>query len=545
MERADFIAANSLTEHIRREGIKLRRSGQELATNRCPAATHKEDHLCVNVNEREQIFHCHDCKVGGSIIDWLMLETGQTASEVLSAATTPPTAKQQSGANLDAGNANVEAVYDYTDERGNLRYQVVRYRPKTFRQRRPDGKGGWLWELEGVVRVLFKLPAVIASQTVFICEGEKDCNALVTLGYAATTNAGGAGKWLSAYSEYLKGKDVVILPDQDAPGKKHAELILESLADKANSVKIVDLPAKDPAEFIAGFQTTDVAKLELQKLVDGAPHALKPLPIYTITEMEEHYKKFVNSMSSRALYLGKAMPALRSLVPLPLFPGELVLILGDTGVGKSAVAQTIARGAAPLATLFFELELPLDAMYVRFVQMEMNCTHEEVYGDYRSDPNASYATNFHGLRHILTCPESGLTSERIESYIGRSELKFGKPPALVIVDYVGLMKAQGARSRYENTSAAAEALKVIAKRTETVVVVASQVSRPDKEKRSTPEVRLHDAKDSGSLENSAGLVIGCWRADQDRMTLKILKNTKGKSGDTVEVPFDGAKMRIG
>ena len=40
----------------------------------------------------------------------------------------------------------IEATYDYRDEAGRLTYQVVRYPPKDFRQRRPDGSGGWVWE---------------------------------------------------------------------------------------------------------------------------------------------------------------------------------------------------------------------------------------------------------------------------------------------------------------------------------------------------------------------------------------------------------------
>ena len=108
------------------------------------------------------------------------------------------------------------ATYDYTDETGNLLYQVLRYYPKTFKQRRPDGNGGWAWNLNGVARVLYGLPAIKASGTrrVLVAEGEKDCEALKRFGFVATTNSGGAGKWSPEHSEALRGRHV-----GDPPGR--------------------------------------------------------------------------------------------------------------------------------------------------------------------------------------------------------------------------------------------------------------------------------------------------------------------------------------
>ena len=105
------------------------------------------------------------------------------------------------------------ATYDYTDEAGDV-FQVVRFEPKTFRQRKPDGNGGWSWKLGDVRRVLFKLPelieAIAAGHPVFIVEGEKDVLTLNKLGVVATTNAGGAGKWRPEFSEALRGADVIL-----------------------------------------------------------------------------------------------------------------------------------------------------------------------------------------------------------------------------------------------------------------------------------------------------------------------------------------------
>jgi replicative DNA helicase len=115
---------------------------------------------------------------------------------------------------------------------------------------------------------------------------------------------------------------------------------------------------------------------------------------------------------------------------------------------------------------------------------------------------------------------------------------------VVFVDYVGLVRRPGSRSRYEAISDTAEQLKIIARRTNTILIVASQIGRPNDRKQSL-NVRLHDARDSGALENSAGLIIGCCRPAKDEIHLGILKNTKGiTTTEDIICDFDGPKMRI-
>jgi hypothetical protein len=89
--------------------------------------------------------------------------------------------------------------------------------PKSFRQLRPDPDkpGKWLWNLDGITPVLYRLPQVLAAvksgQTIYIVEGEKDADNLHALGLTATCNAMGAGKWRDSYSEALRGASVVII----------------------------------------------------------------------------------------------------------------------------------------------------------------------------------------------------------------------------------------------------------------------------------------------------------------------------------------------
>ena len=173
--------------------------------------------------------------------------------------------------------------------------------------------------------------------------------------------------------------------------------------------------------------------------------------------------------------------------------------------------------------------------------MEVGCLGRDVEAEYKGSKPGLWKA-YKGLNHVLICPSSGLTTDQIEDYINRSELKFGQKPVVVFVDYIGLVKSRASRGRYEGVSQAAEDLKVIAKRTETIIIVGTQVSR--NKNAETLEVGLYDAKDSGSIENSAGLVLGCWRPSPERINIKILKNTKGFSGDVIECIFDGAKMQI-
>ena len=138
----------------------------------------------------------------------------------------------------------IVATYDYRDENGALLFQVVRYGPKTFRQRRPDGSGGWSWRVKGVRPVPYRLPELLtaADAPVFIVEGEKDADRLAGLGLVATCNAGGANSWPPGLSEYFRGRDVCILPDNDDAGRSHAERVAVALHGIARSIRTVLLP---------------------------------------------------------------------------------------------------------------------------------------------------------------------------------------------------------------------------------------------------------------------------------------------------------------
>ena len=149
----------------------------------------------------------------------------------------------------DQAPRRVVAEYRYTDERGELLFVKVRYEPKGFTQKRPDGSGGWIRNLGSTPRVLYRLSEVLAAipegKTVFLVEGEKDADRLAGLGLAATCNFDGAAKegqrtkWRPEYGDALRDADVVIIADRDAAGVAHARAAAADLDGKAKSVTIV------------------------------------------------------------------------------------------------------------------------------------------------------------------------------------------------------------------------------------------------------------------------------------------------------------------
>ena len=168
---------------------------------------------------------------------------------------------------------HIVATYDYLDESGKLLFQTLRYEPKDFRQHRPDGQGGWIWNLDGVRCVPYRLPELLKSSMqdfVFIAEGEKDCDRLSGMGFTATTCPMGAGKWLNEYNKYFEGRLVVILPDNDTAGKKHAEQVANSLYGIAGEVKIVDLPGLPEKGDVSDWLDAGHDKTELIQLIDQA-----------------------------------------------------------------------------------------------------------------------------------------------------------------------------------------------------------------------------------------------------------------------------------
>lgn len=235
-------------------------------TARCPA--HDDDHNSLSIDigsDGRVLLHCF----AGCACEQIVAALDLTAADLFVRHRRAPVIA------VNGREKRISATYDYHDEGGLLRYQVLRDEPKGFRQRQPDGHGGWDWNLNGVERVLYRLPELLAAsvdEPVFLCEGEKDTDRLRSLGVVATTNAGGASaSWPTRYSETLRSRRVVILPDNDEAGGAHAAKVALALHGVAASVRILTLPGLpekgDVSDWLDGGGTVD----ELRARAKAAP----------------------------------------------------------------------------------------------------------------------------------------------------------------------------------------------------------------------------------------------------------------------------------
>jgi hypothetical protein len=177
-----------------------------------------------------------------------------------------------------------EAVHEYRAADGSVAYAVFRYRlpngKKTFSQHPPDGKGGWKsgpGVMDGVAPVPYRLPELLAagpSEPVWVVEGEKDADRLASLGLVATTNHQGAQATDRTWPHFLdvfRLRTVVILPDNDPGGRKHAARVAELLRGVADSVRVVALPGLPAKGDVSDWLDAGHDQVELLDLADAAP----------------------------------------------------------------------------------------------------------------------------------------------------------------------------------------------------------------------------------------------------------------------------------
>lgn len=212
--------------------LQARRSGSTWMA-KCPSHDDRNPSLSIREADGKILVKCHAGCDQRAVIEALK-ERGLWE----------PEASQQ---------RTIVATYDYCDETGKVLYQVLRYEPKDFRQRHPDGHGGWIWK-KGPRQVLYRLPEIVDAPIVFVVEGEKDVETLRSHGFVATTNAGGAkAPWLPQYTESLRGREVILVPDNDQPGRQRVVEIARALVGKVARLVVLELEggAKDISDWFS------------------------------------------------------------------------------------------------------------------------------------------------------------------------------------------------------------------------------------------------------------------------------------------------------
>ncbi len=238
----------------------------------CPF--HEDKRPSLSLNSSTGLWRCHACDVGGDLVDFVAKRLSLSKPDAIhqmrrDLGLERLTPRGESGV-APQGGAD-EAVYPYTDESGEVLFEVVRRTGKRFFQRKADGT----WDLQGVRRVLYRLPELLkapADETVYLCEGERDAETLAALGLVATTNSGGAAGWRDEYAEGLRGRNVVVLEDNDQAGRDRTATLVRSLLPTkgnriASSVRVVgfsELPEKsDVSDWVSAQRAAGKTELEV------------------------------------------------------------------------------------------------------------------------------------------------------------------------------------------------------------------------------------------------------------------------------------------
>lgn len=265
------------------------------------------------------LFYCH----AGCHLDAILAALNLTPGDLFEprATAAPPPVDPQ-----------LSATYDYTDETGRLLYQVLRYHPKTFRQRHPDGQGGWLNNLNGVRRVLYRLHELKGHARVIVVEGEKDANRLWEAGLPATTNSGGSKGWREDFPKQLLQagvQRVIAIPDNDQPGRDHAAEVVRTCLLAGIKAATVALPGLlehgDVSDWLEVHQAA-----ELLELLEGAEAARKPLA----------------KLVPLRLAMSEPVVEQRWLVDDRIGEGTICLLAAKPKVGKTTAARCLAAAVA-------------------------------------------------------------------------------------------------------------------------------------------------------------------------------------------------------
>ena len=224
---------------------------------RCPAHDDLKPSLSVDAGvDGKIILHCHAGCETASIVSVMGLSL---------TALFPP---------KELINDSIIAEYDYRDLDWTLLHQCVRFAPKDFRQRKPDGAGGWIWKTSGR-RVPYRWPELVGLGTIYIVEGEKDANALWAIGLPATCNLGGAGKWAIKETECLSQigiTRVIVLPDNDGPGIRHGQEVAKRMKAAGIDCSLILLPGIGKHGDVSDWLSQGGTASELANLVNHPTH---------------------------------------------------------------------------------------------------------------------------------------------------------------------------------------------------------------------------------------------------------------------------------
>lgn len=410
----------------------------------------------------------------------------------------------------DDNGRRIAAEYPYTDENGRLLFQVVRLEPKSFRQRRPDGKGGWTWNLNGTRRVLYRLAEVLATKSVVVCEGEKDCETARALGFVATCNAGGAGKWRDEYSEPLRGKQITIIADADEPGRKHAQQVATSLYSKAESVKVLEFPhTKDLSEWAAMGGTRDALLEQIRNAAQWKP---------AITQLEKAGGFVLTRLGD---LLSKPDTPVDCVLQNTLLAGGVSGVFAKPKVGKRTFCRNLCLAVARGVDFLGLKTKQGDCVYLALEERE-----DDVRNDFRSmGADGSEAIYV----HAASAPVDGIDA--------LCDLVRQRRPVLVVIDPLFRLARIRDEKAYAEIYAALGPLIDVAREVGTHVLLSHHAGKGLKS----------DAVDSPLGSTAIGGVVSTLvilKRNESMRTIQTVQRVGGDLPETV-LRFDPETHRLG
>ena len=371
----------------------------------CPAHDDRNPSLDVDpADDGKVLILCRVCGAKGS--DVVEKVAGLTLGDLM------PEDRSTNG-----NGRHIEATYPYRDGSGAVLFEAVRYVPKDFKQRRadPERPGEWIWNLQGVRRVLFHLPELLAAdpwEVVYVTEGERDVLAIERAGGIATCNPMGAGKWRDEYAEHLRDRTVVIVADKDDAGAAHAQAVRASLEGVAASVRIVQAATgNDAADHLAAGKTLDeFADLSMSDTTSGAP---------------------LDYLDWDAFWDRDADP-------------EEFVVDDVLAKGRGHAMWARAEQGKSLLTLWFALEAMAGGCVVIYLDWEMTAKDlEDRLSDMGRGPESDLSRLRYALLPSLPMLDTAAGGEALAAVVDETMAQFPGRHVVVIIDTIGRTVAGG------------------------------------------------------------------------------------------------------